>query len=101
MRVRVLFKVDKPLPRGTVMKIGGERIWVDIKIERLPGFCYAIGCLGHVLRECSAYDEEVPESELPYGTWLRASPMKTRNGGGKPEKDIENKLFHDLREGGA
>ncbi|KAL2943510.1 hypothetical protein RDABS01_031858 [Bienertia sinuspersici] len=46
MRVRVRFRVEKPLPRGTVMKIGGEHIWVDIKIKRLPGFCYACGCWG-------------------------------------------------------
>ncbi|KAL2899276.1 ATP-dependent RNA helicase glh-1 [Bienertia sinuspersici] len=77
MRVRVRLRVDKPLPRGTVMKIGGERILVDIKVERLPRFCYACGCLGHVLRECVEYDEDVAESELPYATWLRASSIKT------------------------
>lgn len=52
MRIRVRLRVDKPLPRGSTMKLGGERIWVDFRLERLPGFCYACGCLGHVLREC-------------------------------------------------
>ncbi|KAL2921042.1 Arginine biosynthesis bifunctional protein ArgJ mitochondrial [Bienertia sinuspersici] len=89
MRVRVWFTVDKPLPRGTVMKVGGERIWVDIKIERLPGFCYCCWCLRHVLRECSDYDEEVPEAELPYSTWLRASPIKNRGRGGGADREAE------------
>ncbi|KAL2921041.1 hypothetical protein RDABS01_012532 [Bienertia sinuspersici] len=89
MRVRVRFTVDKPLPRGTVMKVGGERFWVDIKIERLPGFCYCCGCLWHVLRECSDYDEEVPEDELPYRTWLRASPIKNKGRGGGADREAE------------
>ncbi|KAL2899896.1 Trehalose phosphorylase [Bienertia sinuspersici] len=53
--------VHKPLPRGTVMKLTGERIWVDFRIERLLGFCLACGCLGHVLRGCESFDEDVLE----------------------------------------
>ncbi|KAL2899870.1 SkfA peptide export ATP-binding protein SkfE [Bienertia sinuspersici] len=94
----VRMKVDKPLPRGSMMKLGGERIWVDIRIERLPGFCYSYGCLGHVLRECSDFDEEVPESEFPYVQWLRASHVKLRGRGNNPEKEVKNKLFQELRE---
>ncbi|KAL2944371.1 Lipoxygenase 2 chloroplastic [Bienertia sinuspersici] len=52
--------VNKPLPRGSTMKIGGEKIWVDFRIERLPGFCYVCGCLGHSMKECDDYDEESP-----------------------------------------
>ncbi|KAL2925745.1 Copper homeostasis protein cutC-like protein, partial [Bienertia sinuspersici] len=99
MRARVRFNVYKPLPRGTVMKVGGERIWVDIKIERLPGFCYCCGCLGYVLRECSDYDEEVPEADLPYRTWLRASPIKNKGRGAGAYREAKQKLFHELREG--
>ncbi|KAL2901046.1 Gag-Pro-Pol polyprotein [Bienertia sinuspersici] len=99
MRIRVRMKVDKPLPRGTAMKLGRARLWVDMRIERVPGFCYACGCLGHVLRECNDYDEEVPKSDLPYGAWLRASPMKMRGKGNNPEKEVKNKLFLDLQEG--
>ncbi|KAL2944391.1 Synaptojanin-2 [Bienertia sinuspersici] len=38
----------------------GEKIWVDFRIERLPGFCYVCGCLGHSMKECDDYDEESP-----------------------------------------
>ncbi|KAL2924172.1 hypothetical protein RDABS01_028795 [Bienertia sinuspersici] len=98
MRIRVRMNVNKPLPRGSTMKLSGERLWVDIRIERLPGFCYSCGCLGHVLCECNDYDEEVPESELPYGQWLRVSPVKLRGRGNNPDKDVEKKLFQELRD---
>ncbi|KAL2895967.1 Gag-Pro-Pol polyprotein [Bienertia sinuspersici] len=91
-------KVDKPLSRGTAMKIGGGRIWVDFRYERLPGFCYVCGCLGHSHRECEDYEEDTPESEMPYGSWLKASPNKTRNKGNNQDRESENKLFQELRD---
>ncbi|KAL2893934.1 28S ribosomal protein S24 mitochondrial [Bienertia sinuspersici] len=56
MRIRVVMDVNKPIPRGSTMKLEGENIWVDFMIERLPEFCYACGCLGHNMRECNDYD---------------------------------------------
>ncbi|KAL2930824.1 Guanine nucleotide-binding protein subunit beta, partial [Bienertia sinuspersici] len=99
MRVRVRMDVHKPLPRGSTMKLGGERIWVDFRYERLSGFCFVCGCLRHGVRECDDYDEEVPENELPYGTWLRASPQKNRARMGNQDRENENKLFQELRGG--
>ncbi|KAL2897067.1 Collagen alpha-1(I) chain [Bienertia sinuspersici] len=78
------------------MKIEGEKIWVDFRVERLPRFCYVCGCLGHNMQECHDFDEDIPESELPYGTCLQASPIKMRDKGPNPKRDLENKLFLDL-----
>ncbi|KAL2905283.1 hypothetical protein RDABS01_003993 [Bienertia sinuspersici] len=97
MRIRVRLNVNKPLPRGSTMKIGGEKIWVEFRMERLSGLRYVCGCLGHNMKECNDYDDETPESELPYGAWLRASPIKMHERGGNPEREVENKMFQDLR----
>ncbi|KAL2901302.1 Transcription elongation factor GreA, partial [Bienertia sinuspersici] len=46
MIIRVRLNVNKPLPRGSTMKIGGEKIWVDFRIERLPGFLLCMWVFG-------------------------------------------------------
>ncbi|KAL2927420.1 hypothetical protein RDABS01_034070, partial [Bienertia sinuspersici] len=97
MRIRVRINVHNPLPRGTTMKMGGKRLWLDFRIERLPGFCYTCSCLGHGLRQCDEFDEETPESELPYGSWIRASPVKQKARMGIQDCEVENKLFQELR----
>lgn len=40
MRLRVMVNIRKPLRRGLLMKSGYKKIWVEIKYERLPNFCY-------------------------------------------------------------
>ncbi|KAL2907049.1 Gag polyprotein [Bienertia sinuspersici] len=97
MRIRVRMNVLKPLPRGVTMRIRGEKIWVDFWFERLPGFCLICGQLGHIARECEDFDKDIPENELPYGSWLRASPLRMRPRSGGMHRDHENKLFQDLR----
>ncbi|KAL2935332.1 Cytoplasmic protein NCK2 [Bienertia sinuspersici] len=39
---------------------------------------YACGVFGHSYHGCMHYDDSVPESELPCGSWLRASPTRKR-----------------------
>ncbi|KAL2900215.1 hypothetical protein RDABS01_025297 [Bienertia sinuspersici] len=97
MWIRVRMNVLKPLPRGVTMRIGGEKIWVDFRFERLPGFCLICGRLGHIARECEDFDEDISENELPYVSWLRVSPLRMRPRSSGIDRDHENKLFQDLR----
>ncbi|KAJ8434388.1 hypothetical protein Cgig2_014235 [Carnegiea gigantea] len=46
--------------------------------DKLPDFCCACGKLGHVYKGCVLFDPIVPENDLQYGSWLRASPLKPR-----------------------
>ncbi|KAL2895154.1 hypothetical protein RDABS01_011063 [Bienertia sinuspersici] len=73
MRFRVDLDISKPLMRGMKILVGGAQKWVDFKYEKLPEFCYLCGLFGHSARDCGLYDEEIPESLHPYGSWLRAS----------------------------
>lgn len=64
-----------PLLRGTNIKLGTERIWVDCKYEMLPTFCHYCGRIGHPERLCEhkmADSEKSVMSERQYGDWLRA-----------------------------
>lgn len=61
LRVKININVEKPLKRGTNVKIGSMagKTWIPITYEKLPDFCYYYGKLGHVLHEC---DEEGAET---------------------------------------
>ncbi|KAL2899918.1 Carnosine N-methyltransferase [Bienertia sinuspersici] len=79
---------------------GGSK-WIEIKYERLMDFCYACGIFGHSFHNCVHYDDSIPESELPYGFWLRASPTRKRRGGIKEWKRRKSyvKLSREKRSG--
>ncbi|KAL8514793.1 hypothetical protein ACS0TY_013756 [Phlomoides rotata] len=58
-----------------------KRVWIDLKYKHLPSFCYLCGLLGHMRRECDLADEgdeveDLSDEKLPFGEWMRASPMK-------------------------
>lgn len=55
---------------------------VPVTYERLPSFCYWCGLLGHTSKDCDKLhdteDEQgrIKEDAMPYGDFLKASPMK-------------------------
>lgn len=65
MRARVQTKITKPLHRGVKAQLGdnGDIFWTDLLYERLHGFCYGCGKLGHLLRECRTCPKEVQEGQ--------------------------------------
>lgn len=78
VRIRIYVNLQ-PLRRGTRMIFrNAEAIWIPVKYERLPSFCHACGLLGHTVRDCNDHDAQNSEDqdELPYGEWLRASPLR-------------------------
>lgn len=82
IRMKVEIQLSKPLKRGIKVRIGtSEPCWLPITYERLPYFCYYCGRLGHTHKDCDQVEEseeEVTEDKLPYGDFMRASPMKMK-----------------------
>ncbi|XP_057780150.1 uncharacterized protein LOC130998760 [Salvia miltiorrhiza] len=79
-RFKVNFDVTVPLLRGITIAFEGKQLWVPLKYENLPIFCYRCGLMGHHIRAC---DKERDEDEngrhfedLLYGPILKASPLK-------------------------
>ncbi|KAJ8450462.1 LOW QUALITY PROTEIN: hypothetical protein Cgig2_002147 [Carnegiea gigantea] len=58
--------------------MNGMPTWFKMKYIKLPGFCYAYGLLGYVYRRCVLYDSTIPKTDLQYGSWIRATPIKTK-----------------------
>ena len=93
MRIRVLLDTSKPLRRGARIRLGskGDVVWVDVRYERLPDFCFGCGKIGHGFRECSdpATTTMVMSNSLPYGAWMRA-------GGGRRNSVVLRQQRADL-----
>lgn len=96
MRFRVDLDISKPLMRGMKILVGGVQKWIDFRYVKLPDFCYLCGLFGHSAKNCALYDDEIPESMYPYGSWLRASPTRIRFPG-EYVKNVEMKLLEDFK----
>uniref|UniRef100_A0A7N2LRF7 CCHC-type domain-containing protein n=1 Tax=Quercus lobata TaxID=97700 RepID=A0A7N2LRF7_QUELO len=72
VRVRVELPLDKPLRRrGPVVSPEGDKVRGAFRYERLVGWCYACGKIGHEVKECRTASVEEKESR-PYGDWMKA-----------------------------
>jgi len=89
VKIRVDCDLSKPLRRGLMLRMNNVPTWFKMKYIKLPNFCYACGLLGHVYRCCELYDARVPEAELQYGAWIRASPTK------KKTKETEKEILQE------
>lgn len=83
VRLKVLIDLKNPLKRGTKIRFGSEEpCWIPITYERLSNFCYWCGRMGHTHKDCESYQEraesdpEITEKYMPFGEWMKASPMK-------------------------
>ncbi|KAL8539113.1 hypothetical protein ACS0TY_000921 [Phlomoides rotata] len=82
VRVKIRVDIGKPLKQEIKLAQKNDTyLWVPIKYERLPSFCFICGMLGHMRRECDLADDErdiqsLPDNILPFGDWMRASPYK-------------------------
>ncbi|KAK6151112.1 hypothetical protein DH2020_016044 [Rehmannia glutinosa] len=67
--IKILVEVDleKPLLRGTHIKLGEEAIWVEFKYENLQGFCFYCGKVGHMERGCLTKKEDINTNSINEG----------------------------------
>ncbi|KAF5472196.1 hypothetical protein F2P56_004583 [Juglans regia] len=68
--LRILTELDlkKPLARGRTITIKGQVLWIPVKYEKLPHFCFRCGCIIHDEVGCRGKDGE----EIQFGAWMRA-----------------------------
>jgi len=76
---QVDLNVDKPICHGIQIIMDKKHIWIFSNYIKLLDLCYTCEMLGHALNGCVPYDEKAPDSDLQYGEWLRASPMKSKH----------------------
>ncbi|KAL8520086.1 hypothetical protein ACS0TY_010861 [Phlomoides rotata] len=79
---KVSIDITKPLMRVLPIKLKGEDLWIPIKYEALPFYCFCYGLVGHNFRGCDSYDKnDCPDpTEMEYGPFLKASPIKKGRG---------------------
>ena len=71
LRIRVEVPLNKPLKRGgPVISPEGETTRVAFRYERLVGWCFNCGCIGHDQKERALPVNSV-NGEKPYGEWLK------------------------------
>ncbi|KAL8474312.1 hypothetical protein ACS0TY_030953 [Phlomoides rotata] len=78
LRFKVSIDITKPLLRGLPIKLKGEKLWIPIKYEALPYYCFCCGLVGHNFRGCDSYDKNDyrDPTEMEYGPFLKASSIK-------------------------
>ncbi|KAK6152882.1 hypothetical protein DH2020_012521 [Rehmannia glutinosa] len=87
LKILVELNLDKPLLRGTNIRLGTKIIWVDFRYENLQSFCFYCGWVGHIKRGCQARREDIKTDKLiegQFGEWLRATELYTSKGNQKP-----------------
>lgn len=75
LRLLVELELEKPLLRGTKIKLNDKLIWVDFKYEHLPTFCFYCGIMEHPEKVCERKMNDSKGNCIckgQYGEWLRA-----------------------------
>ncbi|KAL8514137.1 hypothetical protein ACS0TY_013313 [Phlomoides rotata] len=72
----------RPLLKGITIRVAGELLWLPLKYEALPFYCYCCGVVGHFFKDCKFYDrdETLVSEELSYGPSLKAPPLRQGRG---------------------
>lgn len=101
VRLKIEIQLDKPLKRGIKVRIGkADPVGVTISYERLPSFCYCCGKLGHTHKDCDKTEEaDIAEDDMPYGDFMRASPLKLSRVMGENRDTTRDKFRKSLFEG--
>ncbi|OMO50761.1 Zinc finger, CCHC-type [Corchorus capsularis] len=79
-RWEVEIDVKKPLMSGFwVPRVDKERIWAEIRYERLADFCYNCGRLGHIEKNCEYAENQ--DRVQKYGAWMCVGPARDKGRG--------------------
>ena len=81
LRFRVEIPVSNPLPVGFFQPRGnGEELWVQLKFENAPMFCYSCGSIGHDQKSCTVPCQIIispaGRKVWKFGPWLKAEAGK-------------------------
>lgn len=78
MRFKVIVDITEPLLRGIMLKTEDGTVWIPLKYESLPIYCFSCGIIGHQSRGCESMKRVEGEyfDDLQYGPWIKASPLK-------------------------
>lgn len=78
MRFKVMVDINEPLLRGIMLKTEDGKVWIPLKYESLPIYCFGCGIIGHQTKNCDRIIKAEGESfdDLQYGPWIKASPLK-------------------------
>lgn len=73
----VLFNLGKAIRRGTHICLDKVApLWILVKYERLPSFCYECGRLGHTMVECDTSDNAKKKNKGNYGSLIKKETKK-------------------------
>ena len=85
LRFKVEIKSSAPLLKGFWLeRTQLSDLWVQLKYERLPDFCYLCGRLGHMKKECTKSgareegDEALDRNLKKFGPWLAAETVERK-----------------------
>ncbi|CAH9100443.1 unnamed protein product [Cuscuta europaea] len=103
LRIRVFIDVRPPLWKDLkVQKSNGDCLWVNLKYEKLPNFCFTCGLIGYGDKFCPQVLSIPRSSQMKeFGLRLRAGSGFSNKGGGNKWLVVENpnKQRIDINEG--
>lgn len=78
LRFKATIDILKPLLRGVTIGLAGNHLWIHIKYESLPTYCYLCGTIGHMQKQFVVSGPQTFKrlEDIPYGPMIRASPFK-------------------------
>ncbi|KAL8499056.1 hypothetical protein ACS0TY_022137 [Phlomoides rotata] len=91
LRFKVSVDITKPLLRGITVRVKWKHLWLPLKYESLPIYCFSCGTIGHDHKNCQSYNRNFKFRTCK----LRASSSKKTK---KFEQDAPATLPHDIVE---
>ena len=61
LRFKAQVQIKDPFLHGLAMRFQGNKVWVLIKYESVPLFCFHCGRMGHTVKHCSDFEGEVDD----------------------------------------
>lgn len=73
LRAYIEIEIQKPLPRGRMLNVSGNKNWIPFTYEKLPKICFQCGRICHGNQVCNRKDYKANEQ---YDSWLGAEYVR-------------------------